>query len=468
MISKVVELPVKKQNFRPVHPAVKQLNDYAAKEMANHRQFATAIAATKRAIKISPTSRELWCNLGTYAWSIQELEEARAATERAINIDPNYFMPHGNMGLILGSLQEYEQAEKHFARALELSHDNVDIHWNHSLMLLSQGKYKEGFQEYEYRIKRRKNANVDAGPIPLSDPFRYPKFPFPRWQGEPLEGKSVYVASEQGIGDNIIFSRYLPWLAEQAEKVYFCCSLDMYNLLWEFRHLFTYIPERVPVPEADYCVFLASLPFYTGTTLETIPTDPGLIRQRIDAQMRIGPAELPQPSDPDAFKIGICWTGNPELDRNDERSIPFHHLLDLLTNPHVWCHSLQFGPAAADIYKHHADALVYDLNSQMTRGLAVTGTAILGMDLIITCCTSIAHIAAACNVPCWVLLCYDPYWFWQRQGDSSPWWPSIRLFRQAKSGDWQGVMKNVFSELDALILSRSKEKHQKPVMQIAT
>jgi hypothetical protein len=176
--------------------------------------------------------------------------------------------------------------------------------------------------------------------------------------------------------------------------------------------------------------------------------------------MQMGKADVPIPLGPEPFKVGICWSGNPYQDRNDERSIPLELMLTLAEHPHVWLYSLQAGPAQADIARLGAKDIVCDLGTQMKeRGLTVAATALLQMDLVITCCTSIAHLCGALGVRTWVVLCKNPYWVWMRDRPDSPWYPSLRLFRQDKTDDWRGVMQQVRDELIDLVDAR----HTRPI-----
>lgn len=421
----------------PAPPAVVETSDYCSRVLRPNHHYKSAIVMTKRATMIAPTSRELWVNLAAYFIHTQDYDEAMGAVERALSIDPKYAIAHAAKGMIYDGLKDFDEAEIHYGRAIEIDPNYLDVVWNRALMRLGRGDYLRGFEDYESRIKSRK----------IKDRFIYPKFNAPFWQGEDLSDKTIYVAAEQGIGDMIMFSRFLPWLAQQAKHVYICCTRDVTSLLWEFRRFVEFVPEGVPIPKTDYAIIIGSLPHRYGVTLDTLPADPGLIKTRVDVHQTVGPAELPELDDVNALKLGLCWTGNPGQDRSQERDIPFPLLLDLLEHPHIWAYSFQLGPSEDDIRKNGANRLVYNLAPQMMRGLAVTGTALQKMDLVITACTSIAHLCGALGVPCWVLLPYDAYWVWLQERSDSPWYPSIRLFRQKKPGDWAQVLRDVQTAL---------------------
>jgi len=221
-------------------------------------------------------------------------------------------------------------------------------------------------------------------------------------------------------------------------------------LLWKYVEagIVEYVPEGTTIPECDYSVVIGSLPFHSRCTLETIPADPGFIRKRAEEQMRFGKADIPPPLGPQPFKVGICWTGNPEQERNDERSIPLELMLTLAEHPNVWLYGLQVGPGQADIERLGARDIICDLGSQCRdRGLTIAATAILQMDLVVTCCTSIAHLCGVLGREAWVVLTKNPYWVWMHDRPDSPWYPSLRLFRQTKTDDWRSVMQQVRDEL---------------------
>ena len=450
-MNQIVKLPSRKaqSELRPVHEAVTELNNIALMRGAKYQHIATGIVEMKRAIAVQPNSRELWANMAALFWKARQYDEALACAERSMTMGEIEEAHHAK-ALILQDLGRFDEAEEHFAKALEINPDYLNAKWCRSMMRLALGDYERGWSEYEMRIPFRQQEGKKV----------YPNFPAPYWKGEDLENKRVFCCIEQGIGDTVLFSRFLPWLADKVYgpgRVYLCCSHEIAVLFWKFFEagIVEYVPEGTPIPECDYSVVIGSLPFHSKCTLDNLRSDPGLIRKRADEQMRIGKADVPAPLGPNGFKVGICWTGNPAQERNDERSIPLELMLQLAEHPNVWLYSLQVG--SNDIERMGAKDIVCDLGPQLKeRGLTVATTAILQMDLVITCCTSIAHLCGALGVPAWVVLCKNPYWVWMFDRSDSPWYPSLRLFRQDKTDDWRSVMQRVRDELFELVDARIK------------
>jgi hypothetical protein len=451
-MSKVVKLPSKRRTvdtFRPVHEAVTELNKIALMRGEKYQHIATAIVEMKRAIAVQPNSRELWANMAALFWKARKYDEALACADRSMTMGAIEEALHVK-ALILEDMGKYEEAEQHFVLATEANPRYLNAKWCRSMMRLSLGDYERGWEEYETRIPFRQEEGKKV----------YPKFPAPYWQGESIKGKRMFACVEQGLGDTIMFSRWIPWLKDQVGnegKVYLCCSHEIAVLLWNFFRwgYVDYVPEGTPIPDCDYSVVLGSLPWHSRCTLETLPADPGWIRRRAEEQMRMGKADVPTPFDPQAFKVGIVWTGNPSQERNGERSIPLELMLTLAEHPRVWLYSMQVGHGQSDIERLGARDLVCDLGPQLgNRGLLVAATAAMQMDLVITSCTMMAHLCGALGVPAWVVLCKNPYWVWMHDRVDSPWYPSLNLYRQHKTGDWSGVIQVVRDGLIDLVDAR--------------
>lgn len=402
---------------------------------------ATVLTFQRRALALQPDSAEIWANLGLTYWRLHDWTNARISFERAVRLSPRSHIHHGNLGVFSSSTGNAEAAERHLAEAARLAPDALGPVWDTSLLNLWQGKWDQGFGLYDVRIPHR-------------GPELYPKMPYPIWNGEPLDGKSIYIQGEQGTGDMILFSRYIAWLHEQYPtcKMHACFGA-LANLFWGFSPFVNILPPGVPWPEGiDYSVFLASLPRFHKSQPDFVPPDPGLIRQRF--QMKGAYAKIRQPILP-ALRVGIVWAGNPGQARNEDRCIPLEMLLPLAEDPRIALCSLQVGPGRADIDRLFAGEIVEDFGLEIEKeGWVGTGIVLKQIDLLITVCTGIAHLAGSLGTPCWTLLCKEPYWIWPRTGSTTNWYPGMRLFRQKDMGDWKPVIDEVSEALTDLADTR--------------
>lgn len=424
------------------------LNKYG-EALRAERKWTTALAAARRGLAMDPTKSTLWATLGCTLWNMGKYEEALVPMERAIALAPSEPCNYGNLGLLYHSLRDFDSAEACFTKALRLSarrrgtrarKDYLGALWDRALMRLEGGDWARGLPDYDSRLE------LKGAPL-------YPKMPIPLWEGQPLDGKTLYVQAEQGLGDRILFSRYLCLIKERWPTctIKGCFNELLADLFWEYRNVTEMLPHGIPWPEGlDFGVHQASLPRWLGTTPGTIPPDPGLILKRVSAQAAMGGMSLPQPLLP-SLKVGIAWTGNPEQSKNHFRTIPLEKMLRLSEDSGVTLYSFQVGPGTEALQELSCGELVCDIGSVLGReGLVSAGVAMLEMDLIVTACTATAHLAGALGVPTWVLLSWDAYWIWLRNREDSPWYPSVRLFRQKSPGDWDSVLDRVLSEIQTL------------------
>lgn len=428
-----------------------KLND-AAMWIVEHEKegLPTAMAMLRRALALKPRQGETWSNIGLVLWRQNKIEEAGFALRFAVDIDPKRSTFHGNLGVFLGASGQFESARHHLEEASRINPENLSPQWDLALLNLRTGNWKEGLAGYDIR-RAHKGSKF------------YPDLPAPLWRGEPLDGKTIYIQAEQGIGDRILFSRYLAWMKETwpTANILVCLYDAMTNPFWEFRHIVTLLPHGVPWPDnLDYGAYICSLPEMHGTTLDHVPPDPGLLKKRVMIQKANTKLNLPTPDLP-SVKVGICWTGNPEQTRNLDRSVPLEMMLQLTEDPRLVFYGFQCSPGNADLKRLAATDLICDLSAEIeAEGWVGTGMALMEMDVLVSVCTSVVHMAGAIGVPCWTLLCADPYWIWSREGTTTPWYPGMRLFRQRKLGEWRPVLDEVRSELSKLAdikLSNSKE-----------
>jgi hypothetical protein len=287
--------------------------------------------------------------------------------------------------------------------------------------LLLGGNFKDGFAAYEARFQTGHLPPLDLPPIPL-------------WRGENLAGRTILARGEQGLGDAIQFVRYLPLLRERGARILLAVEPVLHTLFEGLESAADLLPARGAIPRADFHIPLMSLPHRFGTTLETIPATVPYLAPPADLSAKL--KRRPRTR----LAVGIAWAGDPKHHNDAKRSIPFRELTVLADLPGVEIYSLQVGTRRADL----ADEAqrIHDVGRELS-DFSRTAAVIADLDLIVTVDTAIAHLAGAMGRRCFVLLPHVADWRWLREREDSPWYPTLRLFRQATPGDWAGVMRRV-------------------------
>ena len=315
-------------------------------------------------------------------------------------------------------------------RALALNPNHAIARYNRALMIIQQGDFQEGFAEYEWRFQ--------TGEFPPC-PFKQPV-----WDGKPLAGRTLLLHAEQGLGDTLQFIRYAAIATQSGGRVIFTCHRPLIRLLSTLPGIEEFIPLGLPLPAFDVYAPLLSLPAILGTTLETVPQlVPYIQPPASDWQLPIAasPSDHPKP-----LKVGIVWAGGNLYKQNYRRSLSLKQFEPILEVSNVAVYSLQKGIPQIEIAELGWESRLQDLNSHLN-DMADTATAIAQLDLIITVDTSVAHLAGALGKPVWLLLSHVADWRWIGDRDDTPWYPTMRLFRQSQPGDWQTLMQRVAEEL---------------------
>lgn len=384
------------------------------------------IDSYQRALDLRPNYVEALSNLGNVLDDKGDLERAIAAYQRAIAIRPDYAQAHNNLGTVLQALGRYDEAAAAFRRAIEFDPDPAKAHFHLGILLLLRGDFEQGWPEYEWRWK------FVTSP-PISVPF---------WHGEALDGRTLLVHAEQGFGDTIQFARYAPMIAARGGRVILECQRELHALLARMPGIGRVIAKGETRPEFDLHCPLLSLPFAFGTTLSSIPAaqsylmaDPELVAVWKD---RI--------AGPESFKVGLVWAGSQGHRNDRNRSMKLADLAPLGEIDGITFHSLQKGPPAAQINSAPGRLRPTDLDAQLS-DFDQTAALIANLDLVISVDTSVAHLAAALGKPVWLLTPFVPDWRWLLNRADSPWYPTLRLFRQTSRARWDGVIATVAEAL---------------------
>ncbi|UUX48398.1 tetratricopeptide repeat protein [Nisaea acidiphila] len=390
------------------------------------RNLEGAVMAYEMVIAFEPEYSACYSNLGSVFRQLHEYGKSRKALKKAAITEPENSGAYYNLGNLEKEAACLDESIKAFRRAIFLKPDSAQFHWNCALALLADGALGEGFREYEWRWKTS------------TFPTKKRDFKQPEWDGTPLEGRTLLVIAEQGIGDALQFLRFLPDAVRKAQsgkkkgKIILEAHEEVLDLYAEYADIVDLAPRKPGVePEFDLHVAQLSLPLLLGTeTVDDLPKAPYI--------NSIGPERFPVPDlDPKKLNVGVVWGGNPAFPGDDIRSSRIEHYGPFFELEGVQCYSLQKGPRENDLA--NAPPSLVRLSPDI-KSFADTVSIVRQLDVTVTTCTSVAHLVGGMGCPVFVLLSHNPDWRWLQHRDDSPWYPSARLFRQSVPGDWAGVV----------------------------
>jgi tetratricopeptide (TPR) repeat protein len=392
-------------------------------------RFEEAVSVFDRALLLSPDQVELVCNKANALKALGSFDEALACYDRAIALKPDYVKAHSSRGTCLEDMMRTSEALFSYKNALALQPDYAEAHWNFAINRLRVGDLKTGWVESEWRWK------CPALQLQQRD------FSQPLWLGaEPIEGKTLLLHSDQGLGDAIQFLRYVPLAAARGARVVLEVDQTLHELCSGLQGVSRIIPKGEALPAFDLHCPLGSLPLAFDTTLDTIPhVTPYLSAgDRVEAwKERFGSIDSP--------RVGLVWSGNPNHSNDRNRSVFLEALLPLL-DTRAQFFSLQRDVRPGDHAVLRECKEIVDLGNELG-SFAETAAVIQNLDLLISVDTSVAHLAGALGRPVWILLPYVPDWRWQLMRTDSPWYPTARLFRQSETRDWQSVVHQAVAAL---------------------
>ncbi len=393
-----------------------------------------AVAAFDAAAALSPGHPLVQYNRGLSLFNLGRYADAVAAYDRTLAAIPNHAGALNNRGLALQALNRHQDAVASFGKAIDVQKDYFDAHFNQALALLTLGDFKRGFAQYEYRWQR------SGMPAQRRGHGR------PLWLGEyPLAGRTILLQAEQGLGDTIQFARYVPLIAKMGAKVVLEVQPELKPLLAQLAGASAVLARGEPVPAFDVYCPLGSLPLALKTEPAAIPADVPYLAAD-PARVEAWRARLPQSG---RLRAAIAWSGNPKHANDRNRSVPLAGLSPLWANEAVEFVSIQRELRSEDaelLANEPRVAHVGDALDDFGDTAAVMALA----DVVIAVDTSVAHLAGAMGRPVWILLPYSPDWRWGLEGETSRWYPSARLFRQAAPGQWDDVIARVGAELGKL------------------
>ena len=375
--------------------------------------------------------------LGVIFWQTRQLERAVELIDKAIKISPNNAAFYSNRGNALQDLKQFDAAIASYDKAIQLKPDYVEVYWNNSLALLRLGDFSRGWELYEWRWRRDDSIFEGRG------------FTKPLWLGiESLQNKTILIHAEQGLGDTIQFCRYVKSVTSIAAKVVLEVQPSLVKLMEELDLSLDILARGTTLPNFDYHCPLLSLPLAFQNIGDTaIPTE---------SYIKAGQARIEKwrsHFNNGGFNIGINWQGNANLKIDIGRSFPLALFEGVASFSKVKLFSLQKNEGTEQLNNLPKEMVIESFGEDVDSEGAFLDTAaiIKSLDLVITSDTAVAHLAGALGCRVWLVLKWVPDWRWMLDEDSSSWYPSMRLFRQNKADDWEGVFDKIESELNLLV-----------------
>jgi tetratricopeptide (TPR) repeat protein len=386
---------------------------------------AAALDHLREAVRLRPNFPEALSNMGMILRGNRQYAAAEAAYKKACSQNPKFALPWNNLANLYIELGRLSDAERCYSNAIAAQPDYAEAHTGRAMLRLLEGKFAEGWDEYEWR---------------WSQPgVRSREFTQPLWDGSSLAGRKILIHAEQGAGDTIQFVRYAKLLKSQGASVSVRCQAPLVELIKTMSEVDEVSHEKEHMPAFDVHAPLMSLPRLFATDLSSIPSE----NPYLSVPEGVVPPDALRKSE--GMRVGLVWAGNPKHHNDRNRSIPTELLNGLRSLEGVQLFSLQVGGAPlADLIGTRP---VIDLAPVLT-SYAVTAACLQHLDLLITVDTSVAHLAGALGRPVWMMVPVCNDWRWLRDRNDSPWYPTMRIFRQNTLGEWKGVLDQIRQELN--------------------
>lgn len=403
-----------------------------------------AASSLRTALAVKPDHAESVFHLGVVYLRLYDLDQANACFENARLLRPDRPEIYVHLGLTARRRGDVRVARSHLEHALALDPENADAHWYYADLLLLEGAYAEGWEHFEWRWKHQG--------------FLTPRWDYkePVWKGENPEGKTIFLLPEQGLGDTVQFVRYAELVKELGARVVLGSPRELADVLKSVPGVDHVVTTNREAPPFDLLCPLMSLPGLFRTTPASIPNRVPYVT----AEKALVEAWRSRIPDNGTMRIGVIWSGNPAQENNRHRACVLADLIPLGNVPGVTLYSLQKGPPASQLDSPPSGMEIFNLADGLV-DFSDTAAVLELLDLLVTTDTGPAHLAGAMGRPVWVLLSAIPDWRWFLGTERSPWYPSMRLFRQERVGEWSSVIARVGLELrQAVAHHKSMHVHQ--------
>ena len=398
-------------------------------------EYAVARELAQSATQLAPDLLWAWVELGNAQMKEGHPAEAAASFHQAIQIAPKNPVGYCNLAITQMEAMDLEGARSTLDQALALDPEHALARWNRGLVLLTLGHLKEAWPDYEYR----RQANIQGV---IYRPAT------PQWRGEPIAGQRILLLCEQGLGDSLQFIRYARLLKQRGAWVAVRIQASLKSLFRELPEIDLLIDEQEPVPETDWHCHLLSLPLAFNSGLDDLPAETPYLHAPLAASQRWQHrlADLPRP------RVGLVWAGGKRQHMADavlldaRRSLHLKQLLPLAAIPGITFVSLQKDEAATQVSELAGQWTIHDFSDELS-DFSETAALVEQLDLVISVDTAVAHLAGALGKPVWLLNRWDTDWRWLLERADSPWYPTLRQFRQPRAGDWESPIGSLVAAL---------------------
>jgi len=384
-------------------------------------RFEDAVSVYDRLLRLMPECGPAWHNRGNALMDMGRWEEAIASYRAALRFMPSFAEAYVTIATALQALGKPYEAMASCHRALAIDPNCAEAHWNLALALLQVGEYRQGWEEFQWRWKKRGYTSAAR------------TFLQPEWDGATFPGKKILIHCEQAFGDSIQFARFLPLVAERGGKVIVECPSPLRTIMESVKGVTEVVSSGDNPPPFDFHLPLMSLPLIFNTQLASVPKETPYILPSLEKLAKWSSRFL----DTRSFRVGIAWAGRKRPDPN--RTCPFRNLLPLADISGVSLYSLQMSCDMRETENTSQGIGVIDFTSDID-DFADTAALIANLDLVISIDTAVAHLSGALGKETWVLLPHAADWRWMLERDDSPWYPTAKLYRQESPGDWPGVV----------------------------
>ncbi|HZL00657.1 MAG TPA: tetratricopeptide repeat-containing glycosyltransferase family protein [Caulobacteraceae bacterium] len=397
-----------------------------------------AVRLMERSRRVDPEKTLYARNLCEVYRLLGRYDEALEAALKATLGDPRDPIAHVNMSVLRLARGESDEAIISAERALAIDPNLPGAHFGLAEALLLRGEFARGWEEYEWRFRLK------------GVPALMPRADIPQWQGETVRGRLMLIA-DQGFGDSIQFGRFIPWAATRCEELVVACGRELQPLIGQFAGVGSMFDKWDECPPSVAHLPLSGLPRLAGAALGNIPAEVPYLRAE-PAKLAAWTRRLELLVSPRHRRIGVAWAGRPTHKNDHNRSIRLETLAPVAALDGVTLVSLQKGPPQAQIAGFFGRAPLVNIGAEI-QDFTDTAAIIEALDMVITVDTAVAHLAASLGKTTWIMLPFAPDWRWLREVSDSPWYPSVRLFRQTAAREWDPVVAKIAGELPGRLTS---------------